>query len=87
MATTQFGGPGQRRREVLDTGAAGVVDTDDRAADHGHPLHQPGYLAAEHLADRTAEHRLVLKYVMKFFHSFSSAMLHFSYRSGIGIIG
>jgi len=58
---TEFGGThGQRRRSVLDAGAAGVVDSDDRAADHGHPLHQSGDLAAEHLADGALEDGLVM---------------------------
>ncbi len=60
VAAAQLGVPGQRRRGVLDAGAAGVVDADDRAADHGHPLHQPGDLAAEHLSDGALEHRLVV---------------------------
>ena len=55
----QLGVPRQRRHRVLDAGARRVVDADDRAADHRHPLHQPGDLAAEHLADRALEHRLV----------------------------
>ncbi len=60
VAPAQLGVPRQRRRGVLDAGAGRVVDADDRAADHGHPLHQPGHLATEHLADRTLEHRLVV---------------------------
>ncbi len=60
VAAAEFGVPGQRRHRVLDARAAGVVDADDRAADHRDPLHQAGHLAAEHLADRALEHRLVV---------------------------
>ena len=60
VAAAQLGVPGQRGDRVLDAGAAGVVDADDRAPDHRAPLHQPGHLAAEHLADRALEHRLVV---------------------------
>jgi hypothetical protein len=60
VAAAELGIPRQRGDGILDAGTAGVVDTDDRAADHGHPLHQLGDLAAEHLPDRAAEHRLVV---------------------------
>ena len=60
MAAAQLGVPRQRRHRVLDPGACRVVDADDRAADHRHPLHQLGDLAAEHLADRALEHRLIV---------------------------
>ena len=49
VPAAELGVPGQRGRRVLDAGAAGVVDADDRAADHRHPLHEAGDLAAEHL--------------------------------------
>ena len=60
VAAAQLGVPRQRGHRVLDPGAGRVVDADDRAADHRHPLHQLGDLAAEHLADRALEHRLVV---------------------------
>ena len=60
VAAAQLGVPRQRGHRVLDAGARRVVDADDRAADHRHPLHQLGDLAAEHLADRALEHRLVV---------------------------
>ena len=60
VPAAQLGVPGQRGGHVLDAGAAGVVDADDRAADHGDPLHQPGNLAAEHLSHRAAEHGVVV---------------------------
>ena len=52
--------PGKRGHRVLDASARRIVDSDDGAAHHRHPLHQTGHLAAEHLADRTLEHRLVV---------------------------
>ncbi|CFE53334.1 Uncharacterised protein [Mycobacterium tuberculosis] len=61
VAAPQLGVPGQRGDGVLDAGAAGVVDADDRAADHRAPLHQPGHLAAKHLPDGAAEHGLVVR--------------------------
>ena len=60
VAPPQLGVPGQRRDGILDAGATGVVDADDRAADHGDPFHQPGDLAPEHLPHRPAEHGLVV---------------------------
>ena len=60
VAAAELGVPRQRGHRVLDPGARRVVDADDRAADHRHPLHQLGDLAAEHLADRALEHRLVV---------------------------
>ena len=60
VAAAQLGVPRQRGHRVLDAGAAGVVDADDRAGDHRAPLHQLSDLAAEHLSDRSAEHRLVV---------------------------
>ncbi len=60
VPAAQLGVPRQRGDRVLDSGAGRVVDADDRAADHGHPVHQLGHLAAEHLADRALEHRLVV---------------------------
>ena len=60
VAATQFGVPSQGGHRILDPGPCRVVDSDDRAADHRHPLHQAGNLAAEHLADRALEHRLVV---------------------------
>ena len=60
VAAAELGVPNQRGDGVLDARAARVVDTDDRAADHGHPLHQLGRVAAEHLTDRAAEDRLIV---------------------------
>src|SRR6476619_2352462 len=60
MAAAQLRVPRERGDRVLDPGTCRVVDTDDRATDHRHPLHQLGDLAAEHLADRALEHRLVV---------------------------
>ena len=60
MAAAQLGVPGERGGRVLDAGAAGVVDADDGATDHGHPLHQPGHLAAEHLPHGALEDGLVV---------------------------
>ena len=60
MAPAELGVPGQRGDGVLDARATRVVDTDDRAADHRHPLHQLGDFAAEHLTDRAAEDRLIV---------------------------
>ena len=60
VPAAEFGVPRKRRHRVLDARTGGVVDADDRAADHRHPLHQLGDLAAEHLADRALEHRLVV---------------------------
>ncbi len=60
MATAQLGVPRQRCDRVLDAGPAGVLNADDRAADHRAPLHQPGHFATEHFADGALEHRLVV---------------------------
>ena len=60
VAAAQLGVPRQRGGRVLDARAGRVVDADDRATDHRAPLHQPGHLAAEHLADRALEHGLVV---------------------------
>jgi len=60
VAAAEFGIPRERGHRILDPGTRRVVDSNDRTADHRHPLHQPGDLAAEHLADRALEHRLIM---------------------------
>jgi hypothetical protein len=51
----------ERHHALLDAGAAGVVDPDDRAADlHGQVEHLDD-LFAEHLAERAAEDREILR--------------------------
>ncbi len=50
----------ERHHSLLDAGAAGVVDADQRAADLHGQVHDLDDLLAEHLAQRPAEHREVL---------------------------
>ena len=50
----------QTHHGVLDTGSAGVVDADDRAADTGREVHDLADLVAEGLAHRAAEDGLVV---------------------------